>query len=705
MSTRSRATPPLLPAALIVAALWPHLTRAADEPSVPARDARVRNEQAASVNRLPVTLALSVTGGTWVSQGPGPIFNGQVEGITNGHVLGAIHAIVAHPTNADVVWIGAVNGGIWKTTNATNATPSWIPSGDAFSSLSIGALNLDPTDATSNTLVGGIGIFSSFGGAGGPRAGLLRTTNGGTNWTALAPVALVGANLNGIAARGATIVVSINYADNFSCGNIGIFRSIDTGGTFSIVSGAGGTGLPQGTAFDLVGDPTNNAILYTATKYAPLCSGGVNGVYKSTDTGASWTKVSNAAMDAMLTDTANAANTRIAVGMSGEVYAGIIGSNGRLAGLFRSATGGSSWTQLDTPSTNEGGSIIGIQPEESGGQGGTHFSIVADPTNANIVYVGGDRQPLTGDGAASNPNSIGASNYTGRLFRVNAAAGAGSMSTALTHCKFATAACNSTTSTANNSAPHADSRRMVFDAGGNILESDDGGIYRRTNPRTTGDWFSVMGNLRVTEMHDVAYDRVSKNHRGRDGLEPDQPGRRRRRRRGRLHLRHSVHTVLECPGAGRISTAYRQFIGCGHVIHVSRADRDRRRSRVPGPVLHAHRSKCRLRDAIAHRRVQRSLRVPRPRRHHRCPGIQQSGRGHRLWRNGQRRRQPQSDLRNLVRRTESRERLCADVRQRGSGADRDLARIEFALRHRRRSRELAQRLRGQCHRPSLLDPE
>lgn len=453
---------------------------------------------------------LPVTGGAWVSQGPAPIQAGQTEGIANAPVAGAIHGLVPHPTDSNTVWIGAANGGIWKTTNATAASPTWTPMTDTFSSLSIGALALDPTDGTHNTLVAGLGRFSSLASLGGPRNGLLRTTNGGTNWTALTPALLTGKNISGLAARGATIVVSVNVADSFVCGNIGVFRSIDTGGTFTMISGGGGSGLPLGRAFDIAGDPTNNAVLYTAIKDTEACVPGLlNGIYKSTDTGATWTRVSNATMNTMMLDVVFS-GARIVVGLSGEVYAGIIDDDGQLAGLFRSGTGGSSWTQLDTPSTNEGGSPIGTHPtKKPGGQGALHFSLAADPTNSNIVYVGGDRQPLNGDGSASTPNSIGATNFTGRLFRVNAAAGAGTQSTPLTHCILATAACNSTTSTVNNSSPHADSRRMAFDAAGNLLEADDGGIYRRTNPRTTGDWFSVNGNLQVTEAHDVAYDRVS----------------------------------------------------------------------------------------------------------------------------------------------------------------------------------------------------
>jgi hypothetical protein len=57
---------------------------------------------------------------------------------------------------------------------------------------------------------------------------------------------------------------------------------------------------------------------------------------------------------------------------------------------------------------------------------------------------------------------------------------------------------------------------MTFDANGNLLETDDGGIYRRTTPSGTGDWSSVNGSLQVSEMHDVAYDHISKMIMGGD---------------------------------------------------------------------------------------------------------------------------------------------------------------------------------------------
>jgi hypothetical protein len=48
---------------------------------------------------------------------------------------------------------------------------------------------------------------------------------------------------------------------------------------------------------------------------------------------------------------------------------------------------------------------------------------------------------------------------------------------------------------------------MVVDANSDLIEVDDGGVYRRASPlNNTGDWFSINGDLQTTELHDVAYD-------------------------------------------------------------------------------------------------------------------------------------------------------------------------------------------------------
>jgi hypothetical protein len=455
---------------------------------------------------------------TWIPIGPSPTTGGQVEGMSGqgSPVAGAIKSVAVSPLSSDTVYVGTVNGGVWKTTNASSATPTWTPQTDFQASLSIGAVRFDPTDATANTLVAGIGRFSSDAFLGGAFTGLLRTTDGGLNWSPLTNLA--GKEISGVAPRGSTIVTAIDFANSFTYGNIGIWRSTNGGASFSQVSGNSPSlapnGLFGGRAFDLASDPTNNNVLYTGIRDATTN----NGVYRSTDAGATWTRVGASVMlPATYFSDSSLVNVKIAVGNSGQVYVGVQ-NNGALTGLFRSPDGVNNWVKLDTPTTNQNGFNVGINPEaelgafdllpnignsdDSGGQGQIHFSITADPTDSNIVYVGGDRQvsQLNGSGQETGafPNSIGANNYSGRLFRVNASLASGSQATPITN-NF----------TSNGSSPHADSRGLTF-SGSNLVETSDGGIYKRTSPASNaGAWTSMNGNLQITEIHSIAYDHLS----------------------------------------------------------------------------------------------------------------------------------------------------------------------------------------------------
>jgi hypothetical protein len=481
-------------------------------PEAPAPSGRLLLAAALALSlSVPAVLAQG-PGGDWVPQGPAPTVFGQVENVTpDDEVVGAIHTVAAHPTDPNVLFVGTVNGGIWRTANATALRPSWTRLTDRVASNSIGALEYDPTDPQHRTLVAGVGLYSSYARLGGARTGLFRTTNAGSSWIPITGSGiLLGKNISGVAARGSTLVVSVDVANAFTFGNIGIWRSTNGGVTFTQIAQGNGaaTGLPGGVTHDLVGDPNNPARLFTSVVFANLV-GGQNGVYRSDDTGATWTKVSSPAMDSLLIS-GGTSNVEFAVGRHGNVYAAIANS-GRLAGFFRSGDGGATWTAMDLPRTVEaGGAVFGIHP---GGQASIHMSVVADPTDANIVYVGGDRQPFFTEGGGSGPffpNSIGAENFSGRLFRGDASQPSGSQWVHLTHRDDLGAPGGGT---ASNSSPHADSREMTFDAAGVLVEVDDGGIYRRTQPRSAaGDWFSVNGDLAVTEIHDGSYDRNSDVH-------------------------------------------------------------------------------------------------------------------------------------------------------------------------------------------------
>jgi len=449
-------------------------------------------------------------GGAYIAHGPGPLTGGQVENLTNAdEVSGAVEVVVPHPVSAGTLWIGATNGGVWRTTDATAVSPSWTQLTDSQASLSIGALELDPTDGTDpRTLVAGFGLTSAFSGIGGSRSGLIRSTDDGATWSTLAGMA-TGRNMSGVAPRGSTIVASVDFAVPFIFSNIGIFRSTDSGASFSQISGAGGSGLPSGLSHTLASDPTDATRLFTDVEFA----GASNGIYRSTDTGATWTKVSNAAIDALFVGDM-VAEVEIVVGTAGgasaNVFAAICTDAGKLSGLFRSGDAGATWATLDLPSTSEAGAVaFGVHP---GSQCRIHLSLAADPVDHDVVYVGGDRQPAFNEGAAGVtwPNSVGAMDYSGRLFKVDAGLAPGSQATPITHCSSALSGCGGSARTASSSAPHADSRDMAFDSNGALIESDDGGVYRHSAPATTtGDWASVNGDLAVSEQHDALYDTIS----------------------------------------------------------------------------------------------------------------------------------------------------------------------------------------------------
>src|SRR4029078_1876376 len=92
----------------------------------------------------------------WVLQGPAPALNSPGVVIPpNNPVSGAIQAVAANPTNPNVLYVGAVNGGVWRTSDGTSAPPAWKPLTASLPSQSIGSLSLDPTDPSSRTLVAG----------------------------------------------------------------------------------------------------------------------------------------------------------------------------------------------------------------------------------------------------------------------------------------------------------------------------------------------------------------------------------------------------------------------------------------------------------------------------------------------------------------------------------------------------------------------
>jgi hypothetical protein len=455
-----------------------------------------------------ITVALVIgplTGGTqtyaqsktWTEQGPGPILNDGNTVLPNmSPVAGAINAIVPSPSSADVIYAGTVNGGVWKTSNATAASPTWIPLTDPSTDplfadkklpeLSMKSLAMSPVN--SNTLFAGTGSTSSLADRGSRGIGVARSTDGGSTWSVLAGTtfkdkiitSIVPTTLN----EGNTILAA-TWPDSG-----GVYRSTDNGETFTRISGNGASGLPNGGVTSLIADPANPNRFY-----AGVLAGHFSGVYRSTNGGTVWLKVStgitglSTALRILLTIHNDPTNN--------VVYAAVINEKAGLGGVFRTTNQGLRWTSLGVPNPP-----IYPRADTEGGQGSIHGAIAADPSNPNVVFISGDAQGSQQNFSPFPPNANGCTTFSGNGFRYTG-----------------TAWENVVCSGASGTSPHADSRFMTFDANGNLLQANDGGIARLVNPNTpaTRSWVSLVGTnidsqspgIKSVEFHSVAYDPVS----------------------------------------------------------------------------------------------------------------------------------------------------------------------------------------------------
>src|SRR5215470_19646067 len=137
------------------------------------------------------TAKSSGVSGAWVSLGPLPLPS-DASGIglqDYGWVTGRATAVAIDPNDpsGNTVFAGGAYGGVWKSTNAGNLSPSpiavnWTPVTDDQATLAIGAIAVQPQlttrDSSRSVALAGTGETNSSGDSY-YGLGILRTTDGG----------------------------------------------------------------------------------------------------------------------------------------------------------------------------------------------------------------------------------------------------------------------------------------------------------------------------------------------------------------------------------------------------------------------------------------------------------------------------------------------------------------------------------------------
>ena len=234
-------------------------------------------------------------------------------------VSGAINVARPRPGDANTIFVGTVNGGIWRTQNSQVENwnglpgPTWTNLTPIENSLSIADLEFDPSSladiptaasAATERLVAGIGTTSAFKREGGQLLGLLFSNNGGATWqTENADGALLGRQVNAVLRLGNEVLVGLD--DGTAATGLGLARvslvAADPNPFIPAVQFDNGNGLKltrTGRVADLIRDPQNPLIVFAALPDANRDAAGVtineSGVYRSVDGGQTWTKISTA---------------------------------------------------------------------------------------------------------------------------------------------------------------------------------------------------------------------------------------------------------------------------------------------------------------------------------------------------------------------------------------------------------------------------
>jgi photosystem II stability/assembly factor-like uncharacterized protein len=278
-------------------------------------------------------------------------------------------AVTGDPTRPLVFYFGAVNGGVWKTTNAGT---SWRNITDGKTDISsVGAIEVAPSDP--NVIYVGTGEAE-------PRedltygTGMYKSTDGGESWQHLGltdthqigRVAVDPSNANRV------FVAALGHAFGPNRER-GVYRTLDGGATWKqVLSLNDSTG-----AIDVVINPSNPRIIFASmwkfqrTPWSMEAGGGRSGVWKSMDGGDTWSEITfNQGLPSGLLG-------KICLAMSAadpnRVYASIE-ATGDKGGIFRSDNLGERWTRVN------GDQKFGVRA--------WYYSrITADQMNADVVYT------------------------------------------------------------------------------------------------------------------------------------------------------------------------------------------------------------------------------------------------------------------------------------------------------------------------------
>ncbi len=207
---------------------------------------------------------------------------------------GFVSGIIASKNDADLKYARTDVGGAYRWDAANKKWISlldWL-SADQVSYFGVESLAIDPQNDNVVYLLVGTDYFNNG------KTAILKSTNKGNSFTEIEVTSQFKAHGNGMGrSNGERLAVDPNNSNILYCGTRrnGVFQSIDAGLTWNKLSGFPVTTTPNdnGVCF-VVLDPASVSGGKTQTIYAGVSRLGASNLYKSVDGGISWTAVSGA---------------------------------------------------------------------------------------------------------------------------------------------------------------------------------------------------------------------------------------------------------------------------------------------------------------------------------------------------------------------------------------------------------------------------
>lgn len=282
-------------------------------------------------------------------------------------VGGRVRSIAVHPTDGQTLWIGAADGGVWKSTDRGQ---SWEPTMDNTNAIAMGAVAVDPNNP--DILYAGTGEMSSNVDAY-TGAGIFKSEDGGITWRVLG-LTNVGAFSRIIVHPGNSLTIWAAATKN----NGGFYKSTDGGITWRRT-------LDLAVA-DITVNPQNPDQLWIG-----LMS---NGIQASTDGGETFAARNNGL--APLGTTLNRMSVQVAYSNPSILYALGYETAGTttFSRIYKSTNSGGSWTKIFDNQPN-------FLANSAASQGWYNNVIAVQPDDPNIVIAGGVTMVRTTNGGSS----------------------------------------------------------------------------------------------------------------------------------------------------------------------------------------------------------------------------------------------------------------------------------------------------------------